>query len=194
MNNLYVPITKYVYFDNDGNLLSISNTNKDEGNFVEVDPSDVENLIKGKEQFSQYCVIFDTLTKNFVLKHRFNDEDRVFNINNQIHKLFRAEGIRSDLELTQDIKNKKWIFVLDETIRENFKSKNIFIEKPLYFSLTEFNNPHILERILKITVKDLIENDSVEIPFETDLELDPDALSVYTIKRFETYHHEVINE
>lgn len=194
MSNLYIPTSKYVYFDNDGNLLSISNTNTSKGNYIEVDNNEVENLIKGKEQFSQYYVIFDTLEKDFVLKHRFNEEDVVFDVNNQIYKIFRADGLRSDLTLYQNIKEKKWSFLLDEAIRENFKIKNTFIEKPMYFSVTDFNNPSVLYRIIKITVKELIENTLLDIPFETDLELDPTSVSVYTIKRFESYHHEVINE
>ena len=60
------------------------------------------------------------------------------------------------------------------------------------FSITKYNDPHILERVVILKLNKLVENKSVKIPFETEIELDPNALSVYTIKRLESYQHEVI--
>jgi hypothetical protein len=40
-------------------------------------------------------------------------------------------------------------------------------------------------------IVELLVNDYVEFEFESEIELDPTALSVYTTKRLETYLHEV---
>lgn len=188
---LYVPTKRYVYFDDDGNLTAVSNINTEPGNYVEVEFLEIENLITGKEHFFHYYVAFDTVSKSYVLKHKFNEEEFTFDVNNQIYKI-PQNNHRTDIKIIQDIKNKKWKIVLDEIIRDNFKSKKMIFTKSLNFSFTKYNDPHQLENFIAIDLNQLIEN-NLEIEFKNQIELDPNALSVYTIKRLETYSHEVIN-
>lgn len=191
---LYISNKKFVYFDDNGNLLSVGNSNTDDGLYIEVDASEVYNLITGQEQFHTYQVIFDTIKKSYVLKHRFNDEEVVFDINTQVHRIPNyTSNHRPDLTVIQDIKNAKWIFKLDESIKENLKTKKVSLDRPLMFSITRFNDPHHLERCIIISLTDLIRAD-FEIAFENQIEHKFELLSVYTIKRLETYYHEVINE
>jgi hypothetical protein len=192
METIVIPQRRYVYFDDDGNILSVSNRNTVTGNYIQVSNEEVAGMISGKEQMFHYHVIFDTVSKKYVLKHRYNDEDVVFDINNQIHYIKRKDDQRADIKVIQDIENKEWKIILDEGIRENFKEKSISLEKTLMFSITKYNDPHILERVVILKLNKLVENKSVKIPFETEIELDPNALSVYTIKRLESYQHEVI--
>jgi hypothetical protein len=190
---LYISNKKFVYFDDNGNLLSVGNSNTDEGLYIEVDASEVYNLITGQEQFHTYQVIFDTIKKSYVLKHRFNDEEVVFDINTQVHRVPNyTNNNRPDLIVVQDVKNAKWIFKLDESIKENLKTKKVSLDRPLMFSITRFNDPHQLERCIIISLTDLIYKD-FEIAFENQIEHRSELLSVYTIKRLETYYHEVIN-
>lgn len=189
---LYVPTKKYVYFDEKGNLLSISNTNKTDGNYVEVELEDVKNLITGKDQFFHYHVIFDTTKKNYVLKHVYDEDDYQYNVNDRIHRLSRIKQDIVDLTIQQNIKSKLWSFVLDTEIRDRIRSKQIYYNKPLMFSITRKNDPNQLERIITVNIKDLIDKEDFSIPFEFEIELDVNALSVYTTKRLESYHHEVI--
>jgi hypothetical protein len=191
---LYISNKKFVYFDDNGNLLSVGNSNTDEGLYIEVDASEVYNLITGQEQFHTYQVIFDTIKKSYVLKHKFNDEEVVFDINTQVHKIPNYTlNYRPDLTIIQDIKNLKWIFKLDDSIKENLKTKKVSLDRPLMFSITRFNDPHQLERCIVISLTDLIYTD-FEIAFENQIESKSELLSVYTIKRLETYYHEVIDE
>lgn len=192
MTDIYVPIKKYVYFDDEGNLLSINNTNTDFGNYLETTFNEVENLITGKEQYYHYYVLFDTVKKSYVLKHKFNEEEIFFNINEQIFCVERKSSKRPDLKVVQDCKNRCWKFSLDRSIKDNFKNKKISFGKNLQFSITQYNDPHQLERFISVDFSSLV-NKTVTVPFLTDNELDPNALSVYTIKRLETYSHEVIN-
>jgi hypothetical protein len=188
---LYVSTKRYVYFDEDGNLTAVSNVNTEPGNYVEVEFADIANLITGKEHFFHYYVAFDTVSKSYVLKHKLNEEDFTFDVNNQIYKIPNSSA-RTDIKIIQDIPNKKWTIVLDEIIRDNFKSKKMIFTKSLNFSFTRYNDPHQLEKFLTIELNSLIEQD-LHIDFENQIELDPNALSVYTIKRLETYSHEVLN-
>lgn len=193
MNNvIYVPTKKYVYFDEKGNLLSVSNTTSSEGNYIEVELEDVKNLITGKEQFFHYHVIFDTAKKNHVLKHVYDEDDYQYNVNDRIHCLSRTKQETVDLTIRQNIKSRSWSFVLDTEIRDRIRAKQIYYNKPLMFSITGKNDPNQLERIITVNIKDLIDKENFSIPFESEIELDADALSVYTTKRLESYHHEVI--
>lgn len=189
---IHIPTHKYVYFDNDGNLLSVSNVNTEPGNYIQVEQAQIENILTGKEQFWHYQVIFDTVKKSYVLKHVFNDEKINLDVNVDVHKIPRNYIDRPDLTIKQNIKNKKWQFCLDSAIKDNFKTKNIHLDKTLTFSITNFNDPHQLQRFLIMRIADLLNNNEVEFDFVSDLELDAAGLSVYTTKRLETYLHEVI--
>jgi hypothetical protein len=193
MEVIVIPRKRYVYFDDTGNILSISNTIAAAGNYIQVPDEEVEGLISGKEQMYHYQVIFDTITKTYALRHKYNDEDTVFNVNNQIHQIKRKKSHRPDIRVIQDLPKKQWKIMLDKGIRENFKEHSISIDKSLMFSITKYNDPHILERVIVLRLRELIKNYSIKIPFETKIELDPTALSVYTVKRLESYQHEVIN-
>ena len=108
METIVIPQRRYVYFDDDGNILSVSNRNTVTGNYIQVSNEEVAGMISGKEQMFHYHVIFDTVSKKYVLKHRYNDEDVVFDINNQIHYIKRKDDQRADIKVIQDIENKEW--------------------------------------------------------------------------------------
>jgi|TARA_R110000851_G_scaffold42540_2_gene105694 hypothetical protein len=191
---IYIPTTRFVYFDEFGSLLSISNSEGENGNFIEVDYAQVANLVNGKEQLHQYHITFDTIIKTYVLE--FRDTNNTNNDNShQLHYIDRASSeLISDLTITQNIPQKEWIVTLSNTVRKNFSGKSIVINLSLMFSVTGYNEVQSLERVLIIELSKLISNDYVKIPFTSQIELSDSALSVYTIKRLESYHHKVIND
>ena len=189
---IYIPTERYVYFDDNGTLLSVTNSNNEDGMCIKVELEDVINLVTGKEQFSQYQVIFDTLKKNYILKHIFNEEIIQLDVNSSIYKIPNLKIERPDLKIIQDIKNKEWVFSLDVAIRDNFLGKNLHLDKTLYFNITKYNDPHQLEKTFTISINELINNDTVKFAFDLEIELDVSAVSVYTTKRLETYYYEVI--
>jgi hypothetical protein len=187
---IYVQTKRYVYFDNDGEILSISNQNKTEGSYIETDIDQVINLITGKEVLSNYVVMFDPVTKQNVIRHRFIEEELQFDINNQIYKVPTEKLARPDFTLQQDVKNKRWNFILDNLLQENLKKQTVRFSSKLNFSITSKNDPHNLYQYFTIDLETLTENHS--IPFVSEIELDIGQISVYTTKRLETYYHEVI--
>ena len=187
---IYVQTKRYVYFDAEGEILSISNQNTSEGSFVEVEIDQVINLITGKEVLSNYVVMFDPVTKQNVIRHRFIEEELQFDINNQIYKVPTIVGPRPDFTLQQDIKNKRWNFVLDTVLQENLKKQTVRFSSKLNFSITSKNDPHNLYQYCVVDLENL--DPEYAIPFVSESELDIDAVSVYTTKRLETYYHEVV--
>lgn len=189
--SVFVHIEKYVAFDENGNLLGIYNRQPDEGNYIKVEPSDVETIISGKEQFRHYLVIFDKHKKTHVLKHVYNEENYLDDINDQIYKLPTTQNDDPDITVVQDIKNKKWKFCVNEQIKKNFANNSLSYNQPMGFSVTQKNNPNYLERYFIVDIMTILD-DEYAIDFENEIELDPTALSVYTSKRLESYYHEVL--
>lgn len=189
--NSFVPMEKYVVFDNNGNLQGIYNRQPVDENYIKVDTSDVETLISGKEQFRHYLVVFDKTQKKHVLKHIYNEENYLDNINDQIYCIPTSKEADPDVIVKQDIKNKKWRFEIDKEIKRNFENNNLNFTQPMGFSITRKNNPNHLERYFIIDVMSILSG-NYTIDFEDEIELDPNALSVYTAKRLESYYHEVL--
>lgn len=192
MHPIIISTKKYVYFDNNGNILSISGSNSAEGQFVEVDLNDVINLIKGTENITSYVVVYDISKKTYVLKEKFSNEEIIFNVNDQIHKISKSSDLNPDITIIQDIKNKVWKFVIDPTLKENLMLQNLSLDKLLFFHLTRKNDPHELYRTLTVNIATLLDDPSFNIRFCSENELDYSNTSVYTVKRLQSYYHEVI--
>lgn len=189
--NAFVPVDKYVTFDETGNLQGIYNRQPTDENFVKVDSSDVETLISGKEQFRHYLVVFDKTQKKHILKHIYNEENYLDDINDQIYCIPTDKIEDPDIIITQDIKHKKWCFEVDKQIKTNFENNNLNFTQPMGFSITRKNNPNHLERFLIVDIMSILSG-NYTVEFEDEIELDPNALSVYTSKRLESYYHEVL--
>jgi len=171
MHSIIIPTKKYVYFDNNGNILSISGSNASAGQFVEVEFNDVINLINGKENITSYIVVYDISKKTYVSKYK---------------------STSPDISIIQDIKHKTWNFLIDPTLKENLLSQNLSLDKILYFHITRKNDPHELYRTLTVNIATLVDDRTFSISFESENELDDDNISVYTVKRLQSYYHEVI--
>jgi len=188
---IYVPTYRYVYFDKDGELLSVSNTKDETKNYITVELNDVINLITGKEVISDYIVLFDTVTKQHVLRSRFIEEEIQFDVNSQIYKIPTSKPERPDFIIQQDTVNKCWRLKLDDILYQNLKSQTVKFTSTLNFSITKKNDPHTLYKFFVVDLQSIKDEDFV-VPFESDFELDADNISVYTTKRLETYYHEVL--
>lgn len=185
---------RYVYYDADGEITSVSNTNDEEGSYIILPLEKVINFLTGKESTSSYLVVYDTLVKQHVLKLKYYADETAFRVNNDIYEVVNLESQKPDLIITQHIKNKKWIFTIDQGLKKYLKSQAEISNKKIHFSITRKNDPHELYRLILVDFKDLVEKDCVEIDFSYQSEESVDNLSVYTTKRFETYSYEVIND
>lgn len=187
---LEVNNKRYVYFDEDGNITSIKNNYKELGNYIVVDIEDVYNLITGKEVVSNYVVLFDTVTKQHILSHRYIEDEYQFDINDQIYLVPANNKNRPDVIITHNKNKKKWTVELDRAIQDNLLSNKLSFRSDMGFSITKAHDPHVLYQYIYCAIDDL-KNGKVEVNFASDLELDSSAVSVYTIKRFEKYSYEV---
>jgi hypothetical protein len=188
---LELSTVRYVYFNEDGSITRIGNSFKEGSNYIEVQYEEVANLITGNEVVSNYVVIFDTVTKAHKLMHRFIEDEHRFDINEQIYQIPNTSSTRPDITIIQDIKNRCWQIKLDSAISDNLRKGKLAYKSQLGFSITNKNDPHVLHQFISVNTADLANKD-FKFKFSSDLELDENNVSIYTIKRFEEYYHEVL--
>lgn len=194
LDTISIPQDRYVYYDDQGEIVSISNTNDQDGNYITVKLEQVINFLTGKESTSSYTVVYDTLIKQHVLKLKYYADETAFRVSNDIYNVEKSVDQKPDLTITQDVRNKKWIFTIDQGLQKYLKSQLSLSNKKIHFSITRKDDPHELYRLILIDFKDLVEQGFVEIEFIYQTEQSIDDLSVYTTKRFETYLFEVKND
>ena len=191
---IYIPTEKYVYYDENGEITSVGNFSNTEENYIVLPLDRVINFLTGKENTNSYVVIYDTLLKQHVLKLKYHADETAFRIDDDIFKIPKTTEQKPDLIVTQDIKNKKWIFSVDDGLKSYIQSASVSYNKKIQFSVTRKNDPHDLYHLIIIDFDKLIQQGILEIPFEYQTEESADDISVYTTKRFETYVYEVKND
>jgi hypothetical protein len=191
---IYIPTEKYVYYNENGEIISVGNSCDFEGNYIVLPLDRVINFLTGKENTNSYAVIYDTLLKQHVLKLKYHADETAFRINDDIFKIPKITEQKPDLTIIQDINNKKWIFSVDDGLRSYVQSTSASYNRKIQFSITRKNDPHDLYHLIIIDFDSLIKQGLLEIPFKYQTEESVDDISVYTTKRFETYVYEVKND
>lgn len=94
-----------------------------------------------------------------------------------------------DVKIVQDNYYKCWTIKLDKKTINTLKNTYLGNDT-LYFSITSKNDPNILYRIFKCSIKELLDN-TISFSFEYSWEFENEEVSVYTPKYFKKYIHEV---
>lgn len=191
---LQVPTKKYVYYDENGEILSISNRIVSEGNYIEVDNQDVKPITSGQAYMSDYYVEFDTLEKTYVFKHKKIDTNTFISIKDNIHLVPSMPLEDYDLKIVRDNVSKSFVFSLNPVLRENLKENSSRYANSLSFSITRENDPHSLYQLIRFKLADIIHKEQCSVPFYNKNAFDNLEISVYTIRKFKTYSYEVIND
>ena len=190
---IYIPTDRFVYYDEQGEITTVSNTNDLDGNYIVLPLERVINFLTGTESTSSYLVVYDTLVKQHVLKLKYYADENAFHVNNEIFEVEKKVEQKPDLTITQDIKNKMWRFKIDQGLKDYLTSLSPAYSRKIHFSVTRKNDPHELYHLIIVDFRELVEN-NIEIPFKYQSEESKDNISVYTTKRFETYLYEVEND
>ena len=92
------------------------------------------------------------------------------------------------------MKERKWKFKFNALLKDQLILQQISINTPMIISITKSGNPHILYRMLKVSFDEILyDNLDFSIDFQYDIEMSAD-LSIYTIKKLNSYKHEVIDD
>jgi len=138
---------------------------------------DIEKVVLDQEDIKKYCVKYNTKEKKYELVNNSEHEIVTSNIADKLYVINPNTVENQDITITQDVKNKKWIFSLSEEQP---------LDKPLWFAATRKDNPNILIRSFLVNLLSLTEEDAVFDFINTEAESSKDV-SIFTSRTFDNY-------
>jgi len=176
--------SKYISFNDDGEILRVGRSPLQDYPWIKVEAEKLKDIQSGKASLHEYTVEYDFLEKQFFLKHDQEiKQDKV--LRNFLHQI-QSEN-NAELTIIQDKTQYCWRIHVDEKFKDQMAEQNIKIDPTLnFYSVTKKDDPHTLYRMLQF-------DNSLEIPFEYDFEIDNTEVSIYTVRKFSSYKHEVID-
>ena len=170
----------YVYYDNIGNLISVSNEfNEIFENFLEITYSEYENLVSGKEPFSNYRVGYGTGTEISL----YSIFQPAFSFKNELLEwVCNSPTGDTNVVVEWNSKIKYWVFNISDECRTFLQSYT----HALVFFVTLENDFDFLIRTIKIKPEDLLAS-TIFTPFESTFELNIDKITLTTTKVLKSY-------
>jgi hypothetical protein len=158
----------------------------DDPYYIRVNPAEVSDLIHNKTSPSDYRVVMDFKTNEYILQNILEGDVRSFNWNDEVYQI-PNEGIGS-LTLIQDSKQSSWTLSLTDQVKKSLASQQLHINYNLAFYVTKPDDVNVLYSILKFRVIDITTTGTFTIKDESALH----PVSVYCRKVFDSYLHKQI--
>lgn len=182
-------IKSYVYYDGStGQVFGVSNTeNKNNGEYITVDYSEIENVITGKIPTRFLSVEMDPKTKKFILKNKKNYNEILDSkdINDYLYEIPNTYTKDYDILIEQNQKEKNWIFKIGKELQQALAGA--YFGELFDLSITQKRNPNIYYGKLQCNMTDLVAKKIIKIPMSEQFELDNTPISLYTDKKFDSY-------
>lgn len=190
-----VKYKKLVYYDESGNIQQIvSNKINTSYNFIEVDTSEVIDILLGNKATANFLVQYDQTIQQHILSPKLNN-NRILKTNLRFYEVLKKEITHQDLEelcIIRNNTNNTWNFELNNSAKTKVLERNDDLNTFLEFSITEKDDPNQLYRFLKIKLRDLVKTSMVTVDFQYQTEINNKEVSIYTSKYFDTYSFKVI--
>jgi hypothetical protein len=182
------PPEYFVYYDLDsGEIKSISNElNNDNPHYIKVNYAEVSSIQEGKELVSNYRVVLDFKTGEYILQN-ITEGVRSFSWADEI-QLIEQTSDQSSILLTQDATNKSWNLKVSDTVLKILSKQANGINYNLSFYVTELDDINVLYSILKFPVKDITASGTSTIKDSSASK----KCSVFCRNVFESYSHKII--
>ena len=159
----------YVYYDERGNLLSVTNELYTDKNSIEIDKDLYIQFVSGKKNLQEFVVLegLGTGFNSLVKKDKLDN----FSVEKSIHEIEKVNSgsyNTSAFYIIQDKKKKKWQGKA-QLSKERSKTLNTILTNNKYLNqyktvyITEQNNPNILVGELVIDMKNFINNKLFDI-------------------------------
>ena len=176
---------RYICFDENGDINKVARSPDENFENLLVDFEEVRRFAEGKETLRDYKVEYDFIEKKYVFKSKqqYNDS---FNTQNFVYEIPKDQD-SFEVKIKQNNVDKCWELELDKEFEQYIKSQNISIDPSnQIYSVTKLYDPNVLYKTLNFT-------NTHKIPFDSKFEFDKINVSLYTIRKFSTYYHEVVN-
>jgi hypothetical protein len=184
----WVPCDTLVYFNPDtGELRYLTGELiADDPYYIRVNPAEVSDLVHTKASPSDYRVVMDFKTNEYILQNILEGDVRSFNWNDEVYQL-PNEGTAS-LKLTQDSVHGTWTLTLTDQVKKSLSTQQLHTNYNLAFYVTKPDDVNVLYSILKFRVIDITTTGSFTITDDSAFE----PVSVYCRKVFDSYLHKQI--
>jgi len=201
-------MTYIVLNKKNGEILSLSNLEpaKDmyptlDWTYFEEDIIHVLDMLQGKRQTSSYVCVWDVSKERYFLREKSEFDTTVLPIGELIYNIPKRvitseeddillESTKThDIVVAKDHKTTCYKFLIGSKLERQLRAEDTYHNTHIAFSLTEFNNPNILYKMLTVDLEQLVKNhyqifDMQDIDEETNKDI---PISVFTNKRYDNY-------
>jgi len=180
-----------VYFNNEtGKILSITNKQLNEHtDYFDIPVQDVEDFLTGEKDMTKHRVVFNVREQRYNIVN--NKESIVVYVDDHIFKIGCVNN--PEIIVRQDLTKNVWSISANDHVKESMKQVGARLEEVMLYSITQKNNPNILYNHFYVSIRDVLEKNSVEFKFICQDERDTNGVSVYTNRKFSKYCHEVVD-
>jgi hypothetical protein len=155
----------FVYYDEEGNILSITNEKKTQGQYLEVEESEVQDFLNGSKSFSQFK-IHSLTTGNKGIKLAADTFDLVYK-----DFCYVLSNKESEVDVIHNSNIKSWEVKLSSNL----------VPTKMEFFICKNEDVNFLIRTFTVNQKNNI------VKFESNLENDINDLIVLTKKVYNSY-------
>jgi len=185
----------YVYYDESGNVLSVTNEVYTDKTSIEIDKDSYIQFVSGKKNLQEFVVLegLGTGFNSLVKKDKLDN----FSVEKSIHEIEKVNSgayNTSAFYIIQDKKKKKWQGKA-QLSKERSKTLNTILTNNKYLNqyktvyITEQNNPNILVGELVIDMKNFINNKLFDITVNKNSLIFLDNISLYCPVLYEKFYH-----
>lgn len=187
------PAMYYVYYDNKvGTIFSVTNERTDKYEYgLEVSFEDIEPFLTGAWNFNDYVVGHKKTPNNKVVRAIMPVVDQNYGFRNNVFEWIQPNTKNPEMVVEWSYPTQSWIFSLSSDFKEH--TKELFTTKLLFF-VTLTDDFDFLIRTIPIDATELLDNESVSIPFTSNLELDIKQISISSKLAFKTYNLKITYE
>lgn len=186
MQKLGITTKRFVVYDDDGYIYAIQTKPDDKLNNLETEIENVEKFLNGSDSFTKYRVEYDFIDKEYKIVSPKEYQDS-FKQESFLYRIPTQSANNADVKIIQDNVNRCWKLVIDPELPEELKNKKINIDPSTqFYSVTKKNDPNVLITVLRF-------DKTLTVPFADNFKFDNVEVSVYTMRKFNTYEHEVVD-
>lgn len=183
--SVWKPADPLVYFNPDtGEITMITGELQgDDPNFIRVNPAEIDDLAKNKTSPSDYRVVMDYKTNEYILQNILDGDVRSFNWNDEVYQIPDIET--ASVSLIQDKKEKTWTIDLSDQVRISLSKQTVHAKSNLAFYATKKDDVNVLYGILKFRMIDITTTGSFTIKDDSA----GYECSVFCRRVFDSYRH-----
>lgn len=187
------PHKYYVYYDKKtGNILSVTNEKSSRYEYgIEVPFADIEKFMLGEWKFQDYTIGYKNPDDRSTLGVLSRDH-LGYTFKNNMVEWVTEQPKNADCIVEWDKVNKCWNFYLDDEFKKTYN--NTILDTQLMFFVTLETDFDFLIRTIFVKISKLLSDKVVSLPFESNLEMDINRISISTKNVFKSYKLKVIND